>query len=55
MNDQLIFCPQCKEYRKFIISDKYVRIFELSNNDKEKIRLISCKECDYPIGVLPSL
>lgn len=53
MNDHLIFCPKCNDYRNFIIFNKYVRDYELSKNDKIKIKVVSCEVCDYPIGTLP--
>lgn len=54
MDDEKIFCPNCKEPTKFMSVPKYVRDFELSSNDTVKIRVIQCATCGYPIGVLPA-
>lgn len=50
MTDDLIYCPNCKDFRPFQRIDKYVRIFELSKNDKVKMYVVECAECHYPIG-----
>lgn len=53
MTDDVIYCPGCKEKTKFMRVEKYVRIYELSSNDFEKIFVVQCEECGYPIGVYP--
>lgn len=50
MNDELIYCPNCRTIKHFERVEKYVRIRELSRNDKVKIFVIQCEHCEYPIG-----
>lgn len=51
--DDSIFCPNCKRHTKFIRVEKSVRIFELSSDDFERIYVVQCDECGYPISAYP--
>jgi len=54
MRDDLIYCPNCKKPMPFMRVEKNVRIFELPKDESpEKIYVIQCEKCEYPIGVYP--
>lgn len=53
MNDDKIYCPKCGKEQPFMRVDKHVQIFELSMNDTEKIYVIQCKKCGYPVSAYP--
>lgn len=50
MNDEKIYCPKCGKEQPFLRVDKNVRIYELSKNDTEKVHVIQCAVCNYPIS-----
>ena len=55
MRDDLIYCPNCKKRMPFMCVEKYVRKFELPKDESpEKVYVIQCEKCEYPIGVYPA-
>lgn len=50
MNDDLIYCPKCGSRKHFMRVDKYVRIYELPQDEKVRICVVQCEDCGYPIG-----
>lgn len=55
MSDNLIYCTKCGKETHFIRADKYVRIYELPNDEMETIHVIQCEVCGTPITAYPDL
>ena len=53
MDNELIYCPNCKKLRHFVLVEKNVRRYGFPKDETVTVGVIQCEDedCQYPLGI----